>query len=396
MVIFLVGVLRFSAMASDKKEHGKCVMSHIAHSDGQLSEAEEKRLSQIYNLMGEEKADFKAPCKTDWQTTLDFVSDAHDNIVLNVLFMAGYVATADGINKSIEKELIEDLLEAIGRQRNAEPLLKMCEGEIPHNPNSEKLRWIYSIGNDDNLKEEMLANCIFRSLVHSDGTYSEHEKAYANAQIKEIQSHQLNHPCQIPIGTVTNEIEWLENPVFNAWLVTNMGSLAQADGKTSTNEDILITGVLNDLNKSTDLEKLYGLTTLGFSEKTMLKVDEYFQFGAGEKIKSSFRSELPAHIKSIKSAQLAHELEHDIFVECPSYPSTPSTEPQMWVVSESGGFETIRWMPDGDVRGSYSVTTTASDFTITGISDIDGDSVQATYVATKSTSPKRLTAEDVY
>ena len=38
-------------------------------------------------------------------------------------------------------------------------------------------------------------------------------------------------------------------------------------------------------------------------------------------------------------------------------------------------FKTIGWRPDGDVRGSYAVSTTSTDFTATGLSDVDGDVV---------------------
>ena len=68
----------------------------------------------------------------------------------------------------------------------------------------------------------------------------------------------------------------------------------------------------------------------------------------------------------------------------------------MWNASESGGFQTLGWIPDGMVRGSYSVTTMADDFRAIGLSDIDGDGNYATYVATKSTSPMAITPPDVY
>ena len=53
--------------------------------------------------------------------------------------------------------------------------------------------------------------------------------------------------------------------------------------------------------------------------------------------------------------------------------------------------------PNGDVRGSYMVSTTNTNFTATGISDVDGDGVYATYQATKSENPNApTTAPDVY
>ena len=87
---------------------------------------------------------------------------------------------------------------------------------------------------------------------------------------------------------------------------------------------------------------------------------------------------------------------NDVFVEASPYPLFPGIESQMWNVSESGGFQTIGWIPDGMVRGSYSVTTTIDDFRAVGVADIDGDGTYATYVATKSTNPVATTPSDVY
>ena len=69
------------------------------------------------------------------------------------------------------------------------------------------------------------------------------------------------------------------------------------------------------------------------------------------------------------------------------YFSLPSKERDAWDVPRSAGFKILGWTLDGDVRGFYSVTTTATDFRVMGTSDIDGDGVYATYIATKSTKP---------
>ena len=109
------------------------------------------------------------------------------------------------------------------------------------------------------------------------------------------------------------------------------------------------------------------------------------------------RSEVPSNLKGIKSAQIAYEADFDAYVNCSAYPSSPTKTTQQWTVSASGGFKTIGWRPDGDVRGSYSVSTATSDFTATGLSDVDGDSAYATYVATKTENPNSpKSAADVY
>ena len=109
------------------------------------------------------------------------------------------------------------------------------------------------------------------------------------------------------------------------------------------------------------------------------------------------RSEIPSNLKGIKSAQIAYESDFDSYVNCSAYPSSPTKTTQQWTVSSSGGFKTIGWRPDGDVRGSYSVSTGSKDFTATGLSDVDGDSAYATYVATKTENPNApKSAADVY
>ena len=112
------------------------------------------------------------------------------------------------------------------------------------------------------------------------------------------------------------------------------------------------------------------------------------------------RAELPLMIAEIKKAQLAN---HDLlmfYVDAEPYPPQPSATPQTWNVADSGGFKDIAWSPGADVTvyGSYAIKVSedGSDFTITGVSDIDGDGVFATYIATKDTDPERKTGESIY
>jgi type II secretory pathway pseudopilin PulG len=111
----------------------------------------------------------------------------------------------------------------------------------------------------------------------------------------------------------------------------------------------------------------------------------------------SKRAEIPQNLKAIKTAQLAYEAEYDVYVRCAAYPSSPTKTTQQWTKASSGGFKVIDFQPDGDVRGSYMVSTTATNFTVIGVSDVDGDGVYATYTATKSLNPNApITAPDVY
>ena len=111
----------------------------------------------------------------------------------------------------------------------------------------------------------------------------------------------------------------------------------------------------------------------------------------------SKRSEVPTNLKAIKTAEIAYESNFDVFVTAAAYPSAPTKTTQVWVKGSSGGFATLGWTPDGAVRGSYAVATTTTDFTATGLADVDGDGTQATYVATKSNNANApTTGPDVY
>ena len=109
------------------------------------------------------------------------------------------------------------------------------------------------------------------------------------------------------------------------------------------------------------------------------------------------RAELAWNLKAIKTAQIAYESEYDVYVAASLYPPLGS-QLKNWVVDESGGFKTISWSPDGQVRGSYKVELDGTtNFKAIGVIDADGDGVYATYVATKSMNPNEpVTPPDVY
>jgi len=103
------------------------------------------------------------------------------------------------------------------------------------------------------------------------------------------------------------------------------------------------------------------------------------------------RSEVSPNVDGIKMAQGAYDAAFDTYIVCSASPAaTPSGKaPTEWF--DVGGFETLGWAPDGNIRGAYGVTVTAAasgqpggDFLVTGECDVDGDSVFAQYTATKS------------
>ena len=118
-----------------------------------------------------------------------------------------------------------------------------------------------------------------------------------------------------------------------------------------------------------------------------------------KKVLKACHAEVKSNIKAIKTAQLIHDSENDQFVSAAQSPSMiPGQKAVDW--QGNSGFNTINWMPDGKVRGAYSVTTTwtnrMSDFKIIAKMDCDGDGVVATYTATKSLNAKPITPKDVH
>jgi type IV pilus assembly protein PilA len=94
------------------------------------------------------------------------------------------------------------------------------------------------------------------------------------------------------------------------------------------------------------------------------------------------RAELPSNVDGIKTAELAYEASFDAFVQESAYQpnSSPNKQQRAW---NPGNFGALGWGPDGNVRGSYRVQTTTTDFTIEGIGDVDGDGSQSFFYAFK-------------
>lgn len=115
------------------------------------------------------------------------------------------------------------------------------------------------------------------------------------------------------------------------------------------------------------------------------------------------RAEMSSNLSSIMEALQTHNSEHGEYIEVPPHPSgTPGPGTRPWADGNEA-FETIGWRPEGDTRGTYSVSlrqvnsdASQGDFVITGVCDMDGDGVFATYTATKSINPVMVTNNDIY
>lgn len=109
------------------------------------------------------------------------------------------------------------------------------------------------------------------------------------------------------------------------------------------------------------------------------------------------RSEVPANVDGIRTAEIAYRVFYDAFAAASPKPATPAKEPQDWVVG-SDGFSVIGWAPAGAVRGSYEVQANgSSDLLVIGSCDVDGDGIVAQYTATLSVNTTlRAGDENVY
>ena len=102
------------------------------------------------------------------------------------------------------------------------------------------------------------------------------------------------------------------------------------------------------------------------------------------------RGELPGNVDGIKTAELAYSAAFDGYVSTAVQPRAGSALDKTavaWLTTYTD-WNTLNWKPDGTIRGNYIVVTSAgaTDFTITGQSDVDNDETVVTYTATTSTN----------
>jgi hypothetical protein len=108
------------------------------------------------------------------------------------------------------------------------------------------------------------------------------------------------------------------------------------------------------------------------------------------------RAEVPSNVDGIKTAELAYEASFDQFVQQPTdHPNmSPNKQQRAW--TSGSAFDTLGWGPDGNVRGTYSVMTSTTNFTVYGACDVDGDGSQAGYTATKTLNAAPNAGNNIY
>jgi type IV pilus assembly protein PilA len=109
------------------------------------------------------------------------------------------------------------------------------------------------------------------------------------------------------------------------------------------------------------------------------------------------RAEIPANMVGIKTAVLAYDATYDIIIEQTTFYPNSSVGKTQQIWPKGSIYDTIGWSPDGAVRGAYKVMSlSTTDFRITGISDVDGDNVNAQYTSTKDANVIMTTNNSVY
>ena len=109
------------------------------------------------------------------------------------------------------------------------------------------------------------------------------------------------------------------------------------------------------------------------------------------------RAEVPSNVDGIKTAQIAYDAAFDTYIQISSFTPSSSVGKTQTDWNADTAFSTLGWGPDGKVRGAYKVVSTGpTDFTVTGICDVDGDSAKASYTATKSINTVMLTGASIY
>ncbi len=130
---------------------------------------------------------------------------------------------------------------------------------------------------------------------------------------------------------------------------------------------------------------------------TVYSVSEY-----NEMIQRAKRSEAPANLEAIRTAELAYHALFDTYTAIPpTYPTIPEQLSHVDPAAEPA-LIALGWMPDGMVRCRYAVTLVSGgtgehgDFGATAECDLDGDGSPCLYTASAEEAPWLVTDPDEY
>ena len=109
------------------------------------------------------------------------------------------------------------------------------------------------------------------------------------------------------------------------------------------------------------------------------------------------RAEVPSNVDGVKTAEMAYDAAYVHYIQQASFFPSPAVGKAAVTWSAGSNFDTIGWSPDGNVRGAYMlVSLSSTDFRVTGICDVDGDTANASYTAQQSINAGATTGNSVY
>ena len=103
------------------------------------------------------------------------------------------------------------------------------------------------------------------------------------------------------------------------------------------------------------------------------------------------RDEMSPILEQIKKAELEYFAKYGKYLAVEAYPKEPRGRAYPWQAEEAGAFNELGFQPIIETRSSYAVVLEGDGFKVIGISDVDGDRIQATYVATQDKEPELIT-----
>jgi len=115
------------------------------------------------------------------------------------------------------------------------------------------------------------------------------------------------------------------------------------------------------------------------------------------------RAELPVIVSGIRHSEVGYDGLYDGYVEAEQWPEEPPDSKLDHWGQGNVGFDELGFVPDGQVRGVYAVNTVlgkatsdGGEFTVIGLSDLDGDEVYAKYTATHLRGVALITGNPVH
>ena len=108
------------------------------------------------------------------------------------------------------------------------------------------------------------------------------------------------------------------------------------------------------------------------------------------------RAELLPNVDGIKATLTAHLATFDSFEDQLTYHPTETPGKEMMEWTTCSAFDDLGWRPDGNIRGAYKMQAEGLNFRVSGISDVDGDGVRATFTATREMNAFRVTHDMIY